>query len=613
MGTDAWGVSQEFADIAGNWHPTSPETRAALYRAMGVDASHSPDQGDDVIIVRPGEQPSIPQPGTITLEDGTTRHVADRLPADLPLGYHRYAQEGHGRAAWIIVTPGKCPLPPAPLWCWAVQLYAARSNESWGIGDLADLRRLARWSKSLGAGALLVNPLGTVAWYEFQQPSPYYPSSRRFLNPLYLRIEEVPGAAEARHELEPLAREARALNQQRRIDRNAVFRLKRAALEQLWKSFQGDPDFDRFCDEQGTDLELFGAFCALTDAHGPDWQKWPDDYRRPNTPQLARWMEGNRWPIRFHQWLQWLLDRQLQQAAAELPLMHDLPIGVDPGGVDSWAWQSIVAHGCSVGAPPDMYATAGQDWGLPPLVPHKLRACGYEPLVKTIRAVLRHAGALRIDHVMGFFRLFWIPQGLGPQHGAFVRYRPDEILAIVALESHRAGAYVVGEDLGTVEMGVREKLAECQIMSYKLLYFEPGPPREYPRQSMVAVTTHDLPTIAGVWSGHDLRAQQQIGLEPSVEGFENLRHRLREATSSGPELPIDEVIRRAYRLLAEAPSLIVSATLEDALAVEDRPNMPGTVDQWPNWSIALPGGLEGLEASPLAREIAAALGRHSRG
>ncbi|HEX4147584.1 MAG TPA: 4-alpha-glucanotransferase, partial [Pirellulales bacterium] len=353
--------------------------------------------------------------------------------------------------------------------------------------------------------------------------------------------------------------------------------------------------------------------CVLNEQLGPDWHVWPAEYRRCDSPAIAAWASAHRDRIRFHQWLQWLIDGQLARASAEIPVMHDLPIGVDPGGADAWVWQDTLAQGCSVGAPPDIYNSQGQDWGLPPFIPHKLRECGYEPIVKTLRGVLRHAGALRIDHVMGLFRLFWVPHGMGPRQGTFVRYRADELLAILALESHRAGAFVVGEDLGTVEMGVREQLAERQILSYRLLWFENTPPREYPRLAMVAVTTHDLPTIAGLWTGTDFAAQQAIGLDPSAAATQEIKDRLVHRGGVAPAAPTEQVIERAYAALAESPSLIVSATLEDALAVEQRTNMPGTTEQWPNWSIPLPGGLDALEQSLLPRRIAAALGRRAAG
>ena len=251
--------------------------------------------------------------------------------------------------------------------------------------------------------------------------------------------------------------------------------------------------------------------------------------------------------------------------------------------------------------PPDEYNMQGQDWGLPPFVPSKLRAAGYDPFIQTLRGALRHAGGLRIDHVMGLFRLFWIPQGAGPTAGAYVRYPEHELLAILALESERSKAYIVGEDLGTVEEGVRKQLAESRILSYRLLWFESDPPARYPELALAAVTTHDLPTVAGLWSGADLKAQRELGLEPNEEGTLKIAERLSAMTGITDETPVEEVITRTYELLAQAPSAIVTATLEDALAVEQRPNIPGTTET--SWSLALPESLETLETSPLARAI----------
>jgi 4-alpha-glucanotransferase len=289
--------------------------------------------------------------------------------------------------------------------------------------------------------------------------------------------------------------------------------------------------------------------------------------------------------------------------------MQDLPIGVDPDGADAWAWQDSLATGASVGAPPDRYVKRGQDWGLPPFVPHRLRALGYQPFIETIRAALRHAGGLRIDHVMGLFRLFWIPLGLTPAEGGYVRYPADDLLAIVALESHRAGAFVVGEDLGTVETGVRERLAANGVMGYRVLWFEDGPTARYPELAMAAVTTHDLPTIAGLWSGADIAEQHALGLEPNETALEATRKRLSVATGTAPGSRIEDVIEGTHRVLARAPSLLVTATLDDALAVPERPNVPGTTQERANWSIALPAPLETLQTTPLALRIAAALAR----
>jgi 4-alpha-glucanotransferase len=610
MSTDAWGITSGYEDAEEVWHDTPAETSAAILAAMGV-AADGPDLLNEnaVRVVHAGAETAWSVPGDLVLEDGTSLKISRKLPRDLPLGYHNFqpADEQRGPTR-LIVSPGQCPLPPRERnWGWAVQLYATRSRDSWGMGDLADLRRLSAWAAGLRATMLLVNPLGSASPLLPQQASPYYPISRRFRNPLYLRVEEVPGAAVLGPELERFAAQGKALNAQSRIDRDQVFKLKQAALEHIFASFSGDAAFDRYCVEQGSQLLEFATFCTLSEKLGGDWRSWASGYRSPNGSSVRQFVEDNKARVRYHQWLQWNLDEQLRAASADLPLMHDLPIGVDPGGADAWAWQEVLAQGVSVGAPPDVYNTQGQDWGLPPFVPYKLRAAGYEPLVQTFRAALRHAGALRIDHVMGLFRLFWIPWGFGPKRGAFVRYRPDETLAILALEAHRAGAYVVGEDLGTVEDGVREQLLAHSILSYRLLWFEEEPPESYPRMAMVAATTHDLPTIAGLWSGTDLADQHRLDLKPSDEAVQEMRDRLATMTGLAGDEPVETVIERAYSLLAEAPSMVVSATLEDALGLEARTNMPGTVDQWPNWSVALPGGIEALEQAPLAQSIAKAL------
>ena len=417
----------------------------------------------------------LPRPAELVLEDGTLLKVQDSVPADLPLGYHELVFADGAPPVTIIRSPGRCYLEPGlRIWGWAVQLYAARSSKSWGFGDLADLRRLGRWSAGLGAGAVLINPLSAVAPVLPQQASPYFPSSRRFRNPLYLRIEEIPGAASTEIDLERLAATALALNEQRQIDRNQVFRLKMQALEALWGCWNGDAAFDSFLSQQGESLRAFAAFCTLAEQHGGDWREWPTEYRRPESSAVSRFVDANADRVRFHAWLQWLLDEQLAQAASELPLVLDLPIGVDPGGADAWQWQDVLANSASVGAPPDEFNTEGQDWCLPPFIPHCLRAARFRPFIETIRSALRHAQGLRIDHVMGLFRLFWIPNGLSPKHGAYVRYPSEALLAIVAVESHRAGAWIAGEDLGTVEPDVRRRLAENRMLPYRLLWFGGG-------------------------------------------------------------------------------------------------------------------------------------------
>jgi 4-alpha-glucanotransferase len=290
-------------------------------------------------------------------------------------------------------------------------------------------------------------------------------------------------------------------------------------------------------------------------------------------------------------------------------VIHDLPIGVDPGGADAWAWQDSLARGVSVGAPPDPFNAEGQNWGIPPFIPSRLRAAGYGPLRETLRASLREGGGLRIDHVMGLFRLFWIPEGKPAVEGAYVYYPADELIAIVALESVRAGAVVIGEDLGTVEPGVRERLARAKILSYRLAYFQDQPPGDYPELALAAITTHDLPTVAGLWTGADLTAQRAVGLTVREDDLSRMRQRIRELAGVGENAALEELVVELHRALAAAPSLILNATLDDALLALERPNLPGTCFERPNWSLPLPRPLEELLEAELPRRIAAALRR----
>ncbi len=605
------GIIPAYKDTSQRWRSVSRETRDAVLRAMGLDPAHpQPLTGPDVRVLGPGETMALPHDGELILEDGTRLQAHRHTPPDLPIGYHRFQPDNAEECVWIIRRPGSCWMPPElKLWGWAVQLYAARSRASWGMGDLGDLRWLARWSKQLGAGAIMLNPLCAVAPVIPQEASPYYPSSRRFRNPLYLRIEEVPGARDASADWSEFAAAARQLNDRRQIDRNAIFRLKMDALERLWRRPPATSAFDRYCQEMGESLRAFASFCALAERFGGDWNRWPREYQRPDSPAVKRFVEEFSDRQRFHMWLQWQLDVQLASAAAELPLVTDLPIGVSPGGADAWQWQDVLAKGATVGAPPDQFNADGQDWALPPFIPHRLRNVCYAPIVETIRASLRHARGLRIDHVMGLFRLYWIPQGLGPQRGAYVRYASDELLAIVAVESHRAKAWIAGEDLGTVEKRVRRRLAENRMLSYKLLWFEDDVPEAFPELALAAVSTHDLPTVAGLWAGADFAAQRRIGLQPSAEGFQGIRRRLIAATALADSASPTEAVAEAYQALGRAPSAVLAASLDDALAVEERPNMPGTVDQWPNWCLALPQPLEEIESLPLPQQIAEGLRR----
>jgi 4-alpha-glucanotransferase len=615
MRTDVWGIHDGYEDALGVWRQTPPATRQTLLRSMGVDPSkQSAPPAAPVQVVCPQRVTLIEGPAELTLEDGTVLQLEAALPPDLPLGYHTLRPLDGGAAVQLIVSPGRCCNPRrARQWGWAVQLYSLRSHSSWGIGDLADLRRLASWSATAWqADLLLVNPLSAALPVLPQQPSPYFPSSRSYRNLLYLRMEEIPGAAALGADLERFAATGHALNQKHMIDRDAIFRLKIAALEQIWQGFGGDPAFEQYCKTQGEALQHFAVFSTLAEHYGRGWRYWPAAYRHPHAPAVERFAAAHRERVRFHQWIQWLLDNQLARVAAALPVLQDLPIGVDPNGADAWIWQDLLATDVTVGAPPDEYNTLGQNWGLPAFVPHKLRAAAYQPFRQTLQATLRHAAGLRIDHVMGLFRLFWIPRDTEPSLGAYVRYPADELLAILALESTRAKAFVIGEDLGTVETEARDQMDAHGLLSYRLLWFETEPPSHYPARALAAVTTHDLPTIVGLWNGADLQAQHDLGLQPNTAGLEEIRQRLQDRTGLSDAAAVDEVVLRTHQLLAEAPSAVIMATLEDALAVAQRPNMPNTTAEWPNWSRPLPCPIEEIERHPLVQAVATALQREEK-
>jgi 4-alpha-glucanotransferase len=608
-------IEPRYRDATGKWRDVSPATRRAVTEALR--AADTDTEDERVRIVPRGKSIAFDEPVDLILENGSresvklsarrSSRVRSALPRDVPLGYHTVEFRESGRRLSLIVVPDACHLPPSlRIWGWAVQLYAARSRRSWGIGDLRDLTTLAEWAAKDGAGLLLVNPLHAATPVVPQQSSPYSPTTRRFLNPLYLSIEDVPGARELRN-FERLRATGRELNARSLIERDAIFPLKLRALEQLFARFSGDPLFDAFLRAAGAPLREYATFCTLTEQHGGNWRQWPARYRDPRSPDVRRFADAHEPRLRFHQWLQWLLDRQLQRASAFVPVMQDLPIGFDPAGADAWAWQDVLAQGVSVGAPPDEFNT--QNWGLPPFIPARLRRAGYQPFIETIRGTLRHAGGLRIDHVMGLFRLFWIPEGMSAADGAYVRNAAEDLLGIIALESHRAGAIVVGEDLGTVDERLRTRLQRSNVLSYRLLWFEQDDPAKYPSKALAAVTTHDLPTVAGLWSGSDLEAQRQLGLQPNEQGTQEMVERVQRLTRTGAATPTREVVERTHAALSRARCTVVTATLDDAALADKRPNMPGTVDEWPNWSLPLPAPIERIQRSPVARAIARALGR----
>jgi 4-alpha-glucanotransferase len=595
----AWGIEPGYHDVQGTWHPTSDETRDALLASLGADRPEPP--GAPVWVVRTGASHDIGGPALLVTESGEERLLDRYVPDDIAPGYHVLHHAEGGHQTRLIVSPGACPLPTNRVWGWSVQLPTLRSGRSWGIGDLGDLRELGAWATSAGAGFALVSPLGAPRLVEPLEASPYSPSTRRWRNPLHLCLEEI-------DEVDPAAaRAGRALSAEPIIDRDAVWATKRAALEQAFARFNARGDtrgFETWRDGMGDDLATYALHATL------DELGTPDPLPRAGSPEAARLAAEHPARVRFHEWVQWLLDVQLQAAGSALRLVTDLPVGFDPQGADAWAFEdTLLTGGWRIGAPPDEFNTGGQDWGLPPFDPWRLRAAAYQPFVQTVRAALRHAGGLRVDHVMGLFRLFVVPPGGSPAVGTYLRYPWWDLLEILCLEAWRAGAWVVGEDLGTVEPWVRDELAARSILSTKVLWFEPEPPSHWPPQSFAAVTTHDLPTAAGLWTADDLDDQRAAGVDPDVDGWARVRHRVREWCGLEPDAPAHEFVLRVQRVLASSPALATVATIEDALGMTDRPNLPGTGrDVRPNWSIALPRPLEEIVVDARVNEIASVLG-----
>jgi 4-alpha-glucanotransferase len=347
---------------------------------------------------------------------------------------------------------------------------------------------------------------------------------------------------------------------------------------------------------------------ALAERFGTERSEWPDAFRYPHSAEEIEWRESNAARIEFHIWLQWLLERQLQDAAGTIGLIHDLPVGIDPDGADAWLWHDVLPTGVTVGAPPDDFSATGQNWGLPPFDPWKLRTAAYRPFIETIRSALTHGMGLRIDHVMGLFRLWWVPEGMSAADGVYVRYPSDDLLDIVALESQRAHALIVGEDLGTVEDGVREEMAARKMLSYKVLWFEEDLPASYPQLALAAVTNHDLPTVGGVWTQADVAEQRGLGLEIDENSAREMRERLERVAGASDDAPLEDVIYETHRGLAGAPCMITIATLDDAVAAVRRPNIPGTRDEdRPNWSIPLPEPIGALREHGLAQRVAQGL------
>lgn len=559
-----------------------------------------------------------------------------RIPREVPAGWHRVTASAGGRTETAALLVTRIPeLPARRSWGFMTQLYSLRSRGSWGFGDLRDLADLAAWSgRDLDAGFVLVNPLHAGEPTTPLSPSPYLPMSRRFSAPLYLRVEDVPEFAA----LEPadrslvlrLGAELSARDHTLdALDRDAVWTAKARALETLRGVPLSDArqrEYDRYREREGDALVGYATWCALAGEYGPDWRRWPSHLHDPASPQVAAERDRLADRIDFHMWLQWQLDQQLDAAQrrakdAGMPIgvIHDLAVGVHPGGADAWAYRGILTSGMSVGAPPDEFNQRGQDWGQPPWHPVRLADAAYLPYREMVRSILRHAGGLRLDHALQVSRLWWVPEGGSPAEGAYVHYDSKTILSALNFEADQAGAVIIGEDLGTVDPWVRDDLARHHVFGTSLLWFErsdrglPKPSRDWRAMSLATVGSHDLPPIAGFLHGDHVALRERLGLltRPLAEELADHEHHLQDWLALLRDenlLPDDpseqDIVGALHAFLARTPALLVGVSLADAVGDRRTQNQPGTTDEYPNWRVPLadatghPVLLDDLPASP---------------
>ena len=547
------------------------------------------------------------------------------MPQNTGLGWHTLHAEAAGVAAesTLVVTPARLAtaagLEARRGWGLATQLYSVRSRRSWGVGDFADLAELAAVAGAHGADYVLVNPLHAADPVPPLEPSPYSPSTRRFFNPLYLRIEAIPELAYLKPKKQSLVhglmKQARKLNKDAtRLDRDKVYAAKLAALELIFgvrRSPSRQLAFEEYCRRAGAGRDNVALGCAIREDRDADDPCWGDPSAALGSP-LAETLRGELAErIEFHRWLQWLCDEQLEfaqqasrKAGMRLGVVNDLAVGVDLQSSDAWTLRGVLAPGVSVGAPPDMYNQLGQDWHQPPWHPTRLAEAGYKPFREMLATVLRHSGGIRVDHILGFFRLWWVPEGNSPADGAYVRFDHDAMIGILALEAHRAGAVVIGEDLGTFEPWVRDYLAARGILGTSILWFEndgdaPLPPERYRLQALSSVNTHDLPPTAGYLAGDHVTLRNELGLLQRPAEDERLEHNAKlekmiDLLRQRGLLPSDDAgseqerIEALHRLLAQTPSMLLGVALVDAVGERRVQNQPGTTSaQYPNWQVPL--------------------------
>ena len=578
------------------------------------------------------------------------------LPESLPLGYYdvTVTVAGHAPESMrLIITPDCAYLPQGLRTAGvAISLYGVRSRRNWGCGDFRDLRDIVDWTaQETGAGFIGLNPLHAIHNRRPFNTSPYLPNSVFYQNFIYLdieAIEDVQASKRARRLWSSTATQEKleALRNSENVEYEEVsawkLRFLKLAFLQFLNSTRG-PEFQTYLEREGDLLDLFATYCALDEylhKRDPDvwiWPDWPEPYRQPDSPEVAQFRKKHWRSVLFYKYVQWQVDRQLtatqEYARQKLPigLYNDLALATDSRGSDLWAHRQAFISGCRVGSPPDSFSPKGQDWAFPPPNSDYHFETGYRLFADSIRNNVRHGGALRIDHVMRFFRLYWISDGADATQGAYVRDRYENYIRILALESVRRKVIVVGEDLGTVEPEVRETLARFGILSYRLFYFERDkqgdfrPYTDYPSSALVSATTHDLPTLAGFWIHEDIEARYRLGLLKDEAGYRALladRARdkqlmldlLRRLDLLPPDFPrsaadvpelTGELHNAVIGFLASTPSSLLLVNQEDLTKEIHQQNLPGTTWQYPNWSRKMKFTVEQLSTEKMPRDFTA--------
>jgi len=608
----AYGIEPSYISEAGEHCITSDETKRALLRVLGVAAA------DEAEIAR-------------SLQSAPQRIADDRATA----------------------ADARCFMPGwlagGRVWGITCQLYGLRSDRNWGIGDFEDLARLAELAASTGADFIGVNPLHALFLADPSRISPYSPSSRRFLNPLYIALDKTPYAVPADREAAAATRASEFVNY------SEVTRLKRRALDEAYRVFKrSEPEamtrFTEFCAARGAPLVRFALYEALSEdlvgqGYPAGWPGWPEAYRKADADAVRQFGQDNADRIAFHMWLQWLAETQLRHAqeralaaGMRIGLYLDLAVGVAPDGADTWSEPDTVLGQARLGAPPDMLHQGGQDWGLAPLSPTALTARHCEPLKDVLDELMRSAGAVRIDHAMGLKRLYLIPQEIEASNGAYLTYPLGDMLRVLAEVSQARRTIVIGEDLGTVPEGFREVMHEAEIQGYRVFYFEREgdarfrAPADYAHRALACISTHDLPTLRGWWAGSDIDENARVGiaspasaaqarearandrcrllaalnecglLPPSMEG---VLHGTRPCPDDLPET----VVVTTHTLLAKSASRMFAVQIEDLAGKLEQANLPGTVDEHPNWRRKLPMTLDEIAATELFRAVTSAVAR----